>query len=222
MNPKQYIARFREQAFDLGDPPHWTDASLLGYLNEARYEAARRSRLIEDASTAEICKLTLKAGKAIYDIDRRVIFIRRIKIDGEEYPLGKVDLRYADRITPGWESRGSATPTAWLPWGDYQIRLIDVPDADYVANMIVVREPLAELNLADGEDEDFPARVQAKLVDYVKGRALMEQDKTEKYRPGEAAACMALFDKEFGPPSSILNERWINRRHGYDDLEGLS
>jgi AraC-like DNA-binding protein len=222
VTPKQIVDEFRDLAHDNATPPHWSTTSLLRYLNEARMQAARRARLLEDASTAEVCKLAVKAGKDIYDIDSRVLYIRRVKLATKERPLPKLSTQDADAFQPGWESNTSGDVVAWMPWGLHKLRLVDKPTADDTINMIVVREPLEDVTLtSDEEAMEIERRYHYGLVDWMMARAYMERDLIEKYRPEEAADRMAMFEREFGPPAAAALEVWTHRKHGYDDYEGL-
>lgn len=222
MTPKEMVTQFRELAHDRVQPFRWSDVSLLLYLNEGRTEAARRARLIEDGDTAETCKITVKVDKLTYDVDKRVMYIRRVKLASQDLPLPKLSIADADMQAPGWEDADAGTPRVWVPWGSHKLRLIDKPDTNDTLHLYVVREPLAPLTLASTEDDvELDARLHFKLIDWMQFRAYMERDVAEKYRPDEARDRLAMFEQEFGPASNAALESWIHRKHGYDDFEGL-
>lgn len=221
MTPLQLVTSIRGIAHDTATPQKWSDDFIIDAYNEGRMEAARRARLIEDPTTAETCRIAVKVGKHTYDVDRRVIYVRRVKLALQDKPLPKLDIRDADSYAPGWESRENGTPVAWMPYGDYQIRLINPPDTADTMHLTVVREPLESLTIASTEDEDISPRYHYKIRDWVLYRMYMERDLIEKYRPEEARERLASFETEFGVPTGAAEEKWIHRRHGYDEFEGL-
>ena len=222
MTPKDIIDDFRAEAHDTGDPPLWTDTFLLRALNEARSQAARRARMLEDATTAEVCRITVTATQDTYSIDPRVLYVRRVKHSLIDRPLPKLSVQDADLHKPGWENDPDSEPVAWIPWGDHQLRLTPPPDTNAVLNLIVVREPLVDVTLASDEDEmEFEPRYHYALKDWMMFRAYMQRDLIEKYRPEEARDRLAMFEGEFGPATAAVSEKWMHRKHGYDEFEGL-
>lgn len=222
MTPRIIIDDFRAEAHDVADPPLWSDTFLLRALNEGRLQAARRARLLEDGVTAEVCKISVKTPKLTYDVDKRVIYIRRVKHSLIDRPLPKLSVPDADAFNPGWESMAISEPCAWVPWGNHQIRLVPPPNLDATVTMIVVREPLEDVTIDSDEDAmDLDPRYHYALKDWMMFRAYMQRDLIEKYRPEEARQREEMFDREFGPPMTALQEAWIHRKHGYDEYEGL-
>lgn len=221
MTPKIIIENFREEAHDIVTPPLWSDAFLLRALNEARMQAARRGRLLEDGTTPEICTIAVKVNKAIYDIDPRVIYIRRVKHSLIARPLPKCSIADADAGRPGWEDEAAGTPVCWIPIGDHQLRLFNTPDTAATLSLIVVREPLEDVTIASDEDAmDLEPRYHYGLKNFMMGTAYMKRDLIETYRPGEAKDRFDAFTAEFGPATSAVEEKWTHRKHGYDEYEG--
>lgn len=144
----QIIDDFRYAADDRGTPPLWSDALLTRYANEAQVEAARRARLIEDRSSS-ICEIALASGTDVYDIDQRVIRLKRIKLASQAQRLPKIDERDLERARPDWESYAASTPEVWLPWGSRQVRIHPAPSAADTAALWIVREPLLRMRLAE-------------------------------------------------------------------------
>lgn len=222
------IDLFRSQADDNSvSNPLWDDVLLTARANEAQLEACRRARLLEDATTAAVCQVTVTAGTHTYDVDPRVMFIRRVKLDAQEFPLPKVDVPRLDLHRPGWDGEDGDDPITWMPWGNQQIRLFPTPIAADTLRMIVVREPLADMALAvvspptAAVDPEIPRRYHDKLVDWMLYRCLLDRDREERYDPAGAKRHLDMFEQEFGKKSSAIDETWIARRHGYDENEGL-
>lgn len=223
MTSAEILARFRELADDNAASNNlWSDATLLAYLNEAQNEAARRARLLEDRDTSAVCSIAVVAGTSTYAVDSRVLFIRRVKASWSDVPLVKARAQDLDTHEPGWEAAAAvAEPRWWQPWPGQKIR-IEKPSANGTLSLWVVRDPLQDCTVSGTPvNPEIPARYHFKLVDWMLYRALLQRDKEEKYDPKSAADHLALFEQEFGPRSSAIDETWIQRQHGYDDHEGL-
>lgn len=145
---QQIFDDFRERADDTGTPPLWTNAVLARYANEAQLEAARRARLIEDRETAAVCEIAVTSGTSVYDVDDRIIRLRRAKLASQDWRLQKMDVRVLDRMLPSWESLEAAPPEGWIPWGSGQVKLVPPPNANDTLALWVVREPLLRMRLA--------------------------------------------------------------------------
>lgn len=223
MKPSEILEEFREEAHDRKAEPYlWENRFLLRALNEARMQAARRGRLLFDTTTDEICKIALKAGTSVYSVDPRVIYIRRVKIVSQVKPLPKISVADLDLTRPGWEDEPVGEPCVWVPIEDHKIRIFNTPEAAGVLRLHVVREPLADVTIESSEEDmELEPRYHYRIKDFMCGRAYMQRDLIEKYRPEEARDKFALFDEEFGPAESAVNEKWIHRKHGYDEFEGL-
>jgi hypothetical protein len=222
MNLKELRVAFREMAQDHAVPPLWSDATLNLRANEAYMQAVRRARLIEDGDTPDTCKIVVKATntKNLFAVDKRVIYVRRVKLASQDLPLRKLSVHDADVSYPGWETAPAATPLRWMPWGDHAIKLIDPSAIDDTLHLIVVREPLVPL-AKDADVPEIEERYHVRLVSWMAARCYMDQDIEEKYRPEEAKIRMTEFVEEFGPATSAVDEKWIHRKHGYDEYEGL-
>lgn len=67
---------------------------------------------------------------------------------------------------------------------------------------------------------EIPARYHARLADWICYRAMMTLDE-EKRDDARAKYHLGEFEAEFGKRSSAQDETWIQRKHGYDEDEGL-
>jgi len=148
MTLQDIIDVFRELADDVEAEYLWSDAFAIRVANEAQIEACRRSRLLLDETTTAVCQIPVVAGTAIYAVDPRVLFIRRAKLASQDLKLAKINPRDLDLHYPGWESNQATTPQCWAPVENHKLRLVDKPDADDTLNLIVVRQPMAPMQLA--------------------------------------------------------------------------
>jgi hypothetical protein len=221
MDLKAMRALVRQRVKDVKSPYLWSDGVITTLLNEAQQQACRRARLLKD-STGELCRIDLTLNQPLYDVDPRVIFVRRVIMASQSRPLRMRRVRDMDREVPGWESH-TGTPAAWVP--DYttgKLRLYRAPDAsafpDY-ATLTVVRGPLEEMEDPQDEPEIAP-RFHFKLHHHACAIMLGDVD-AETYDPEAAARHAAEFTAEFGPPSSAIEETWLEENFDYEEDEGV-
>lgn len=180
-----------------------TKSRALRYFNEAQTEACRRSRLLIDADTAEICTIAVSAGQAVYTLDERVVKILSARIVGRSAPLQRM---FRSDMPAGWQDQ-SGVATAWV--NDYatgKIRLNKIPDSTAVLQLEVQRTALADMK-ADGDKPEIPARYHYGLINYVVAK-MRSDDDTETYDPRKAALASAAFDAEFGIKRSAQSEAY--------------
>jgi hypothetical protein len=118
------------------------------------------------------------------------------------------DLETSD---PYWEDASATTyPCAFVPdWESGKLRFHPPPTAQLTALLTVVRDPLAEVTNEDDTPE-IAARYHRSLRHWMAYRAYLKPDE-DTYRPDKAKEAMALFEQEFGPKSSAIDEAWIQR-----------
>jgi hypothetical protein len=68
----------------------WTDTTLIRYINEAQRRFARRSFVIRDSTTAEVCDVTLVAGTTEYTLHPSVLSVLSAKIEDASADLIRV------------------------------------------------------------------------------------------------------------------------------------
>lgn len=198
---------FREQTGDENAPLLWEDSELYRFLNEAEVEACRRARLIVDtqnvAGVDNVCRITLANAVALYNLDRRVIYVRRALMAGRTIPLCGMDYRDLDEDQPGWQSRtgqviGYVRGLDTGKFRPYRIPTTASLAAGSTVDLLVVREPLNPMSQADASDEpEINSRYHLALLDWVYWRAYSKKD-SQAYDPKLAAEHLAMFEAEFG------------------------
>lgn len=180
-----------------------TRSMALRYFNEAEAEACRRSRLLIDMDTEEICSITVTAGQAVYNRDERIVKILSARLSGRATPLARM---FRSDMADGWQDH-TGTVIGWL--NDYatnKIRLYRKPEASGILSLEVQRTQLAAM-ANDTDRPEIPLRYHYGLINYVVGK-IRGNDDTEMYDPRKAALAMAEFDKEFGVKRSAQNEAY--------------
>lgn len=180
-----------------------TRSMALRYFNEAQTEACRRSRLLIDADTAEICSIAVAAGQSVYDRDERIVKILSARLSGRTTPLARL---FRSDLTGGWQDH-AGTVTGWI--NDYatnKIRLYRTPEANGTLSLEVQRTQLVDM-VRDTDRPEIPLRYHNGLINYVVAK-MRGDDDTEMYDPRKATLAMTEFDKEFGPKRSANSEAY--------------
>lgn len=211
------ITQARDQVADVVVPYKCSDRAFATFANEAQNEACRRARLLVDSSTTAICSLTLPANTPTVALDPRVVFIRRAKLTGRSLVLRRISYRQLDAEAPDWQSE-TGEPRGYVPDFDHlKFRPWPTPTEEETVTITVVRLPLADM--ADGGSPEIRSHYHAGLVHWMRYRYYLLPD-PDVYDPKAAATALALFEAEFGPKSSALDEAWLERNADFLEGEG--
>ncbi len=218
MNATQILSRWRSEIGDTVTPYLWSDADGYDYLNDAQNEACRRSRLLVDSTTEDVCRIDYEVNEPIYQLDSRIILVRKIRVEGRSRPLDRLSWRDLDTASPGWESH-TGSVTGWVQ--DVQsrsVRLYRIPEAVGVAWLTVVRLPLNEIESGRDEPEIAP-HLHRGLIHWMKYRAYSQDEEDKKNEP-LANKHLGLFENEFGHPVTASEEDWAQTHDSYDIWDG--
>jgi len=223
MTSQELIDFFRKLTADNTPPYLWSDSLLVSLGAEAEKQAARRARLLVDSSTEDLCLFDVVKDTRMITLDKRIIFVRRVKLASKDLPLQKIHRRDLDMLAPGWEDEAASDTCNYCTnYETGKMVFHTALPADDTVRLTVVREPLAALALSGpAVNPEIAPRYVEKLVDWMIYRAYNLRDVEEKYDPVVAAAGLARFESEFGPESTAQNEKWFQDEHGYDEYEGL-
>lgn len=205
---------------DRKKPYLWSDDELIGHLAEGEEKACRGSLLIRDASTPEVCKLSLNTTKQGYELDPRVIFVRRFAVATRSKPLAKVSYRDLDISEPGWIGR-VGTPDKWcMDYESGKVWLNRKPSAADVVNMLTIRVPLVPMSVSRLEQTpEIIVPYHRPLHHWACFRAYSKPD-SDTQDDDKAMFHYNAFIAEFGDEASALDEEFVRGRDGTDDMEG--
>jgi len=204
---KELISQLR---IDLDDPDYgddrslWSDSELLNYLNRAQDEACLRSRMLLDSETRSICEIQLLPSVHTYDVDCRVFWIKRAKIDGQSCqlePTGHSDMDYYR--SGNWEEKRSRYPTHYMTdMNTYSLRVYPVPTEASVLWLTVFRKPLGpmELDLPECKPE-IPEIHHWNMLEWAKHLAYAKHD-GDAFDPEASARHASMFAQFFGERNS--------------------
>lgn len=213
------LALCRQVLRDKRKPYLWSDDELVGWGTEAQERAARNARLIRDFSTPEICQIKLTTARQDYDLDPRIIFVRRLTLDSRARPLAKVSYHDLDQRQSGWLTR-TGTPDLWCTdFESGKVWFNRKPTAADTARLFVVRIPLCDLATTNLKAElEVAAAYRRPLHHYVCGMAYSKDD-TDTKDDAKAAFHLGKFAEEFGEQSNAIDEEWERQHYGDADME---
>jgi hypothetical protein len=215
MNLRDLIDLFRIDVDDTVEPFLFGEDEAIEYANDAQNEAARRSRLLLDSTTTAIANIDVVAATGLYELDPRVLFIRKARFANKQ-PLRRMNMQDMETRDPYWEDANASEPMYFI--SDYEtgkIRLHPTPSESGTLLLTVVRDPLAEMNDIDDVPE-IPARYHRSLRFWMAFRAYSKQD-AEANDPKKAIDSLSMFEQEFGKKSAAIDETWINREQQEGD-----
>jgi hypothetical protein len=219
VNLGELIVSARRKAFDLADPGKIPREEWIEYANEGEVEACRRARLLVDSTTPELCQLDIVSGVATYDLDPRIIFVRRVKLASKSLSTPKIGYRQLDEQAPGWETSTGDIEAYCLDYQHGSLRFYREPVAVDTATLTTIRAPLAPMEL-NADEPDVPERYHIGIVHWMLHKWYLNDD-PEIGDDKLADKYLALFTNEFGVKSSAIEETWITDQHGYNLDEGL-
>lgn len=221
MNSGEIIRQARLELDDTEPDYLWSDAELLGYLNEAEEEASRRARLLIDATTPEICTVTLASGQSEYDLDERVIGIRSAQPSWRTRPLHGVTVAEMDQDAPGWRARYGQPEVVVL---DYQTGSLTVCPTPSIAEegltiqLRVTRLPMRPM-VGESDKPEVKAVYHRSLIHWIKHKAYLKKDADTLDKPASAEA-LALFTQEFGEKKSAWADEFDQRNLPFGGVDG--
>lgn len=209
MNRAELVAEFRRRARDEAGPPFlWNEDEIQLYLDEANDEAAERSSLIRDSITPEICEVVIEAGNTWFELDDRILQVRRAKLDSQTRPLRITTKEAIDLDWDGWEDQPAGEPRLLVVDAEgagWSARLVPPPSAEEVMRLEVNRLPLGPL-LKDSDEPEFSRRLHLALVDWMLHKAYSKKD-AETYNPAKASEHAADFASVFGERRDVRTNR---------------
>ena len=171
MTGQDLVDELRESYLDDKNIPYlWQDPELLKFLNRAEKQACRRSYLIVDSTTPTdgtsgtsgdpVCQFTVIPNQGVYTLSRKVLQVRRVKLDTMHIPLREMTRDELDATHYMWDASVGTAGTAgtaggdpavlpqhWIHESGKELVLVRTPTINDIARMIVVRLPLNDFSM---------------------------------------------------------------------------
>lgn len=209
MKVKDYIFEFRKFTRDVAEGSFWSDEEILGYLNQAEREAARRALLLADVGFLDVY-----AGDPIVILPKPVLLVRRARLVTGAKTLRLAGWREVEELTPDWEDSTGTPNVVLTDWVTQALRLAPTPIADDTLRAAYFRLPRNEMRSTNDEPE-INARHHFALLDHMLELGYSKHD-ADRFDPNAAAFHAGKFAASFGPPSSSAAETIAERDSSRD------
>lgn len=188
----------------------WTSADFDSYIIDAEEQLARRLLLITDSSSSFLA-VTVTAGTLAYDLDPKILKIKRAYLETADRVLTPTCLDIMLSKDNKWDTR-QGTPSAYLE--DYEsgkIALDRIPAADDTLKLIVNRLPIVPVPSDTVDRDEITPEIQAPyhryMTNYILYRACKKRG-VPKDIAAKAGDYLTLFEKlDMGEAQRIQNER---------------
>lgn len=214
----ELIAQARLELDDVEEDYLWTDPELISYANEAQNQACRRSRLIIDSSTVEICEIPVIANTAAYPLDDRIIAVRNVTLDGKSKGLTGHTVSELEECVSNWAVQTGEPIGIATDYETGKIRLFPIPLVDGLVRLRVVRMPLVEL-VALNDVPEIKKHYHRSLIHWIKHMAYLKKD-ADTLDKSASAESLALFEMEFGKPKPAYNIEFELTNTMFGNLDG--
>ncbi|MCI4626875.1 MAG: hypothetical protein L3V56_13095, partial [Candidatus Magnetoovum sp. WYHC-5] len=152
MTLSEILQKTRWRLDDNVQPYLWPDEELTAYVNDSVWQLCRECLIIEDA-LSEVCTIPVVANTYMYDIDSRIVHVKRVKLLEGATILSPNSEGALDLLAAGWQGH-SGTPTDYiLDMPGKRLSLYPIPDTNYTLNLTVYRVPLTLLSTERGNEE---------------------------------------------------------------------
>ena len=214
MTLTELLAEFREMSSDAQAPYLWSDVVVTKYLNSAVDEACTRKQLLFDATTDDVCELTVEADTATYLLSSEIVFVAKAYFvsESEEYIYPEIISRdYLDRTAPGWrELTGSPE---YLIVDENSVQIVPPPTEDYTGHLEVYRTPFAEEKMVDVDDSPIIATAHQQHLYHWPLHVAYSKRHASQYDPQRSQFHLDKFEEYFGrrPDADRMRKQRENR-----------
>lgn len=194
------ILRFRILADDAVVPYLWADSGVASWMSDGQDQAAMRGRLLLEDANAQVCRITLLAGKHTYVLHPSLYELVNLRVQtaSEPYqskPIKLVSREWLDANVSEW--RDLQGELCYAIQGDTTIRLVGTPTEAGTLIIEGYRLPFDPLT-GSGDEPEIHAAHHEKLIQWALHRAFGIPD-TEVFDPKRSLAAEDEFTKYFGP-----------------------
>ena len=210
----------------------WTDKTLVRYINEAQDRFAKRSECLRDATTPDVCQVSIVAGTDRYALNPKIIGVLSARVRGTNVDLARAghanldtyrapDNRYFDTsnfstLLPG-KTIAFTTDEGMLADGYNALNAMTLrvfPNVgvglDGILDLRVVRFPLSKLYLENLDAvPEIPEQYHLNMLDWAGYLALRrpDLDVAGGDAPNRSKELAASFEKHIEDAKRELKRR---------------
>lgn len=208
------IAQYRRDTTDNVVPYLCSDEDLIALLNEAEEEAALRSNLIHDSTTAAVCQIAVVASTSVYALHEAVFQVTRATFSptgSTADPIGLVltDRLEQDRTRPGW--RTVSEEPRHLIVDDTSVEIACLPNTGGTIDLEVYRAPLTPM--AAAADTPEIGRAHHRFLPLWAEHRVYGRADADLNDPQRSANAEKAFTRQFGerPDAAMRRDFQANR-----------
>lgn len=191
MTARELLALFRIEVSDLAEPYLWSNAQVIGYLDDAQKQFCRLTEGIEDGRSF---KISITAGKEWYALSPQILKLRKVTdaATGRELKVTNIERMTAE----GMFFDGRTGPVGALVTGieKHSARAWPLPSVDTLLHLSTFRLPET---LSSGDEPEIDEQHHRHLLLWAKSLAYDVQDsesydrrKVEEYDKRFRAYCV--------------------------------
>jgi hypothetical protein len=223
MTPREILAVWRKRTDDINDPPQWSNADGVGFLNDALREACERAKLLrETGADSALTNLDGVANQSVYVLDPLIFqvnsclwnstFMRQISREHLNDRRALRDTTIYGSYFHAFDFNGvqdwstlTGTPKYFLFEGN-TLTLVKVPTIAAAIRLDAYRYA-TPITLDDlGSEIEIPARYHLHLVDWMEHLSYDNVD-ADFGDPKRSKDKEDAFTAKFGPRPSADTQR---------------
>jgi len=168
MTGGELLAMCRTRLRDTSSPQLWEDDLIYTYLNQAERIFAERTHILQDFTSFTVTTID---GIASYALDPSVIAVLVAQIDGEPYPLQRINSSLRTRL-----STTTSVPERYTVIGGVPVQFVLSPPADGVQTLNLGVAVRPSVDIAFETAPTIPAEYHLDLVEYVVQECFVHPD----------------------------------------------
>jgi hypothetical protein len=199
MTLTEILAEARNRLADTKTPYLWSDAEIIGYLNEAINQVVEKKRLIRDSKTAAVCAIAVLVADLTPDylMDTRIVEIISAKMRSQSLPLTRTDKKELESWYPDWRAATASTSRYFLTdYSEGYLTIFPKSNAADTIDLTVYRLPSAQMSVsALTASPEIHFKNHPRLINGILSRAYLKED-SETLDPQKAATHLVLWTKD--------------------------
>ncbi len=191
MLPSELLSLFRVEMSDLAEPYLWSDAFIIGAIDDAQKQFARKTDGLADASTPAVVDLAVVAGLDTLPLHPSILKIRAAHRTDTGRPVEVVNQEDMDTRGAYFDGRAGRLRALVIGAEPNVVRLWPVPNETITVRLSVFRLPI--VTITDDEPLEVAPQHRRHLLLWVKHLAYSVHD-AETFDKTKAADFELAFE----------------------------
>jgi hypothetical protein len=173
------LALFRADVDDVVAPYFWSDAEIVGYMDDAQKMFCRLVGGIRDA-TSDLTSIDIEVGEPFAALDPRILRITRMQRNSDAKPIDVLNIEDLDRAQVRLDGTVGLVSKAVIGMEAHTVRWLYVPALADSASMVVERLPLTTITPARSSALEIDEQHHRHLMLWMASLAFAKQDADTK------------------------------------------